>query len=595
MSKTLVRVRRAGLLALLAASACSTNDVGAGPTVGPRFAIRPSYPPLFAQFANQLSVQQVIISLIRQRTDAPVAADTVQFSPDVDSLAVPLSFQLQQAVETLFVSLDYRTALGQSLFSGGSTLVVAAGLLPTASPPVPVSYVGPGANTAALQLTPRDTVVPGGTSVPLSATGVDANGAPVAGGVYVNWSTNDPTVPVNADGVVRTPIRSGQVMVYARTPNGVSDSTTVSFTLSGASAGALTGRVVDAVTQLGIPGVTVDFFDQANAKVASVVTTATGAYTTPTLPAGTYSASATIAGYVTVQLFDAQPAGTAQPTTLPSIPMVPAVVGAAGSVSGTVRDARTNLGIAGATVELRSGVSNISGTLVQSTVADTGGFFSFPGLALGTYTLVSKAAGYVNGSRTGVAVGGQSLGPQDILVSPTGANEIRMVLTWGANPSDLDSHLTGPDPSNPTPGSRFHVYFSNPGSLTGPPYANLDYDVTTGFGPETITITQQAAGVYRYSVHDYTDAGDTLSTALSASGARVDLYIKGALVQQFFVPVNKVGTLWTVFELDGQTVTPVNLMSNEASSDAVTTAPYSSIGGTDAGVIGAAVQAHPKP
>lgn len=595
MSKALVHIRRAALLALLVGTACTTNDMGAGPTFGNRFAIRPNYPPLFAQFASQLAIEQVRIAIM-DMTEATRLSTTVPFSADLDTIGVPLSIPLKQPVETLFVSLYYETAQGQVLFSGSSQLEVASSLVPVRTPQIPVSYVGPGTNAATIQISPRDTVVTGGVSVPLSVSAADVQGVPVSQ-VYVSWSSSNSVAPVNALGVVRTPATAGQVWVYARTPNQLVDSTTVTFTSTSPVAGALTGLVLDAATNLGIGGVTVDFFDQGGKQAASVVTAPDGSYTSPTLPAGTYSATATLTGYVTVQLFGATPAGSTQPTTLPTIPLVPSVVGAGGgTVFGTVRDARTNLGVTFPTVEVRSGVNNVTGTLVESVVADSFGNFTTASLAAGTYTLVSKAAGYVDGSRTAIVLAGGGLDQsQDLLISPTGASEVRMVLSWGATPYDLDSHLTGPDPSNPTPGSRFHVYYSNPGSLTAPPYANLDYDVTTGYGPETITITQQAAGIYRYSVHDFSDAGDTASTALSLSGARVDLYIKGALVQQFFVPVNKVGTLWTVFELDGQTVAPINLMSNQASSDAVTTAPYTSIGGSDAGVIGAAVQAHPKP
>ncbi len=75
--------------------------------------------------------------------------------------------------------------------------------------------------------------------------------------------------------------------------------------------------------------------------------------------------------------------------------------------------------------------------------------------------------------------------------------------------------------------------------------------------------------MYRFSVHDYDNAGSTSSTALAGLAARVELYIGGTLVQTFFVP-NQAGTLWTVFELSGTQVTPINAMSYETNSDAVT-------------------------
>ena len=61
---------------------------------------------------------------------------------------------------------------------------------------------------------------------------------------------------------------------------------------------------------------------------------------------------------------------------------------------------------------------------------------------------------------------------------------LRLTLTWGENPRDLDSHLWTPS----IEGSPYHVYFGSKGSENSRPYAQLDVDDVSSYGPENITI-----------------------------------------------------------------------------------------------------------
>jgi hypothetical protein len=136
------------------------------------------------------------------------------------------------------------------------------------------------------------------------------------------------------------------------------------------------------------------------------------------------------------------------------------------------------------------------------------------------------------------------------------------VLTWGTRPADLDAHLTGPEAAG---SGRFHVFYpgASRGNATAAPFALLDVDDTSANGPETITVTQLNPGVYRYSVHDFTNRSSATSTELAGSGARVELYLPGtASPRQFFVP-NERGTLWAVFELTGPIDNPTVTVRNE--------------------------------
>ncbi len=112
---------------------------------------------------------------------------------------------------------------------------------------------------------------------------------------------------------------------------------------------------------------------------------------------------------------------------------------------------------------------------------------------------------------------------------------MRIVLNWGEEPKDLDSHIV-------YPGN--HIYFSN---MKGTD-ALLDVDDTTSFGPETITINRKHDGErYVYAVHDYSDGSNPNSDRLSKSGAKVFVYVGQTLIRTYYVPQNKVGNLWTVF------------------------------------------------
>jgi hypothetical protein len=70
-----------------------------------------------------------------------------------------------------------------------------------------------------------------------------------------------------------------------------------------------------------------------------------------------------------------------------------------------------------------------------------------------------------------------------------------------------------------------------------------------------------ATGSHVYAVHDFTNQDVATSRGLATSGARVQVYRSTGLVAEFTVP-NLAGTLWTVFELNGSTITPINRMSS---------------------------------
>ncbi|QSN63520.1 YfaP family protein [Caballeronia sp. M1242] len=118
---------------------------------------------------------------------------------------------------------------------------------------------------------------------------------------------------------------------------------------------------------------------------------------------------------------------------------------------------------------------------------------------------------------------------------------MRVVLTWGATPRDLDLHVSYP---------RNHVYYARQQGTD----ANLDIDHTDSFGPETITLERRHQGeTYVFAVHDFSDQSLPHSSTLSNSQAKVYVYVGQSLVRTFSVP-REAGNLWTVFRLsaDGE-------------------------------------------
>ena len=134
------------------------------------------------------------------------------------------------------------------------------------------------------------------------------------------------------------------------------------------------------------------------------------------------------------------------------------------------------------------------------------------------------------------------------------SGQYRIVLTWGENPRDLDSHLILPSDED--------VYYDHETADDGS--ANLDWDDTSSYGPETITIDTMNPGDYYYSVHHYAGTG-----TIGTSGAVVKVYNSSGLWKTYTVssaPGAGTSTMlwWRVFKLNGTTITPINELADTA-------------------------------
>ena len=233
-----------------------------------------------------------------------------------------------------------------------------------------------------------------------------------------------------------------------------------------------------------------------------------------------------------------------------------------GSAGGIVSNALDGKGLSDVTIKLRSNWNNTSGEYIDfQTKTNSSGRYAIEDVPVGYYTVEASRHGYVTGHTNIIVLSDAERNDFDFTITPTlNEDEIRIVLTWGSSPSDLDSHLIGRTPSDGT----FNVYYSDKVyRYDGVEMANLDVDDTSSYGPETITILENIYGTYTYAVHNYSNRSSSNSTALSFSGAVVRVFVGSVQVAEYNVPTDQVGTYWTVFEIAGNgRILPINTISN---------------------------------
>lgn len=238
-----------------------------------------------------------------------------------------------------------------------------------------------------------------------------------------------------------------------------------------------------------------------------------------------------------------------------------------GTASGRVVDAFDANSIPDARIDVYRGISNKDGDLVTTVYADSYGYYSLE-LEPGNYTLRTYADGYTPASSNIIIIAGTYKDNQNCALTPIlNEGEIRVVLTWGRYPNDLDSHIVGPYPS----GSRFHVYYSSKNAYYGSQtYVNLDVDDVDSYGPETTSVYMGVpGGTYTFYVHDFSNHNSSYSTSLSTSGATVKVYVGGTEEPYIFNAPTMEGTLWTVFSITDGVLTPINEMSYHNSPSSI--------------------------
>lgn len=229
----------------------------------------------------------------------------------------------------------------------------------------------------------------------------------------------------------------------------------------------------------------------------------------------------------------------------------PVVSESDGTFQGMVKDATDESPVKNASLVFKDDSGR-----EYSAVTDSTGSYSLE-LPKAVLEVMVSAEGYIEEETeidlTGVAVKSMI---DDIYLSPSlGKDEIRIVLTWGSTPRDLDAHLV----LEMNDGRAEEICYYNRDVSMGTARAVLDLDDTDGGGPETITVQMGDCrkityGVVNYSAHGIRDGNER---GLADSQAVVKVYM-GNKLYKTYTPPSQVGVVWYVLEMTGNEVRTLN-------------------------------------
>ncbi|NMD72715.1 DUF11 domain-containing protein [Bacillus sp. DNRA2] len=316
--------------------------------------------------------------------------------------------------------------------------------------------------------------------------------------------------------------------------------------------GMLVGYVVDAVSNAPLNDASVKIYNES-VLVKESVTKEDGSYKVRLEP-GSYHVVVSHPNYITDS--SNVTINEANTTTFDAkLQLIGNEYIGIGTATGKVVNAVTGDPVDGLNIDIRKGKNNLSGEIVETVETNEQGDYSveLPG---GNYTMEVSGRGYITTSANIISLGGQTKGDQNVSISPDGLldEEIRVVLTWGEDPRDLDSHFAGPKAD----GGYFHVYYIDQDYSDPENEVNLDIDDTNSFGPETVTVIDRIQeGTYTYAVHNFTNSLDK-DLSLSNSEATVRVYKGDSIVKTFNVPMGQAGNIWRVFEICNGEIVPIN-------------------------------------
>ena len=344
--------------------------------------------------------------------------------------------------------------------------------------------------------------------------------------------------------------------------DGMAYSDTFKILISGSVLEGQVSAYSEDLSKSQIEGAKVKLYSKSNMSkaIATVTTDETGKFSF-NVSEGEYAIEITADGYK--KLISYQTVGEDEIKYTEHILLIDKQESGNGSASGKISDALTGRGLSGVDIKLRHEWNTKSGEYVEgvSATTDSSGNYEISDIPVGYYTVEAGCDGYVTGYCNILVLSSEGISDFDFSITPVlSGDEIRIVLTWGASPSDLDSHLIGLTPD----GDSFNVYYHNKRySYNGTEMANLDVDDTSSYGPETITILEEINGSYIYAVHDYSHRNSNTSDSLSLSGAIVRVFKGSNQIGEYHVPTDQIGTYWTVFEItENHKVIPINTVSN---------------------------------
>ena len=324
--------------------------------------------------------------------------------------------------------------------------------------------------------------------------------------------------------------------------------TTTKKTTTTSSTGTLNGTVVNSANGAAISNANIKIYKaNSSSMVTSVKTNGSGNYSVK-LAAGKYVLKITSSGFDELNMSVTVTAGSTV-----SAPKAKMVKKAATNcvVSGTITNALDGRGVPGATIKVRTGINNKSGSYASgSTTTNSSGNYSLT-LKTGTYTLEVNAEGYVKGY-INVSASGSTCNNQNTSITPiVETGKIRIVLTWGEQPRDLDSHVRFN-----MDGNTQEIYYAKKTYVhNGVEVVQLDHDDTNSYGPETVTLNEPEATEYAYYVYNFSRDGN-----LVGSDAKVVVYSGNREIATFTAPTTGSGDYWDVCTIRGDQVQAINVI-----------------------------------
>ncbi|MFS1412515.1 tandem-95 repeat protein [Vibrio sp. 10N.286.49.B1] len=234
-----------------------------------------------------------------------------------------------------------------------------------------------------------------------------------------------------------------------------------------------------------------------------------------------------------------------------------AIIGEQGddtTVTGTVLDAETSNPVSGAEITLADGAGNS-----YTTVTDDSGNYSVSGSIVNEGTVTIEQEGSITTSFV-VPAGEETNSGVTAISEVLDDADMRVVVTWGDEPRDLDNHLWLYDQDS---GQELdHIYYRDMSYTqeSGDRVAQ-DVDDVNGNGPETITIPNYEDMNMHYSVHNYSGRSWDVD---GVEDVQVQIFVGDTLIQSFTpdLPDNPEGDHWHVFDIVDGVIVPSHDVSS---------------------------------
>jgi hypothetical protein len=171
------------------------------------------------------------VHIVLKHADGTVAIDTViNVAADQDSVVLEMPVTISGSQETLTATVELRDGT-LVLFAGEMPVHAVAGAAGTTpSVEIPLTFEGPGAEVASIDIAPADTAITPADSVVYRPSAKDQNQAAVTD-FGLNWSVKNPLLgTVSIDGVFKPLGIRGSTYVIAETYTDVIDSARVVIT-----------------------------------------------------------------------------------------------------------------------------------------------------------------------------------------------------------------------------------------------------------------------------------------------------------------------------------------------------------------------------